>query len=360
MEDYEDQIKEKMSQISENRNQIIAKTRPERVKGKKKFSKGIILGILIILAICIPAGVLLWGSYKKKHQAQTLLPTATSAPNKFHTAWELHDDGWLYVFQQSEPNDHISTEWQYPAHYSFYGINLRYSYKDAALVTYEHTTDFPSNNYTIRTVENPGVQMLYDKSDAHKRDIDLLNTQILKDGTSVEELLALTEDDIEFEALDEEMFFRLMREALTSDPLPEPTDMKYLEGQPQCMCIEPYFINQYRFQVGLFSPMGYVNEVYIDLLFEDDEEECGYVQLSDLIESGEATPEQEKIYQEILKTTDKIRGVEDIPAAIEDMNCGKVEGVDFNRLYTMLDSMGHYDYSGYYPEPEIIKRETFK
>lgn len=261
------------------------------------------------------------------------------------------EDGWLYVFRYERMKDPIQNQDPGLIHYTFLGMNLRYTYNGAPA----RERAIQQGGDTSLTKYYQGMREWGTESEAQKRDMAIIYDQILRQDATVEELLALKEEDFEFEELDEVMFFRLMRDALTSEPDPEPVDIKHMEIPSYAVLQEPVFIDGYAFQICLVSSMGYVDDIYIDLLYEDDSKECGYIQLSDLVESGEATSEQEKAFQEIKKTTEMVRGAEDIPKAIEGMNRETISDIDFDRLFAFLDHLGHYEYSQYVTSPKVIQ-----
>ena len=277
------------------------------------------------------------------------------------SAREYTEDGWLFSFIYNRRKDPVADQSEDIIHYLFFGINMRYAYNFDAFRTDE--THAGSERTASLALQEWG-----NRTEAQKRDMAIIYDQILIQDTPVEDLLALDPNDFQFEELDGEMFFRLMREALTSDADPEPTDIDHMQLPSYGILQEPSFTDGYKFQVSFVSCMGYVDEIYIDLLYQEEPKEdgdtsgnpVGYVQLSDLIESGEATSEQQDIFEEIDKTVQLLRGKEDIPEAIKGMNRDKISNVDFDRLYKFLDHLGRYDYQQYILSPQVNQEEIEK
>ena len=303
----------------------------------------VLIAVLIILAALLIGGGV-WIIHEKNKKPALQVPTGLS--QTFTTAREVKEDGWVYTFVYTQMKDPELNKSDGLIRYEFYGANDRYSYKGNTYETVDRSEDHPG-----KTEVNRGVRIFGEQSDAQKRDMKLIREKILKQNATAEELLALKEEDFEFEELDGAMFFRLMREALTSDPDPEPKDLVHLNLPTWQMLMEPVYIDGYKFQLCYFSRLGTVDVIYIDVLYKDENDKslAGYSQLSDLVETGEATPEQVELYQEIQKTMDLILGQEDLHGAIQNMDQKKIAGVDLKRLYTMIDNIGNGEYQKYLP-----------
>ncbi len=215
------------------------------------------------------------------------------------SAWEMTEDGWVYIFNYDDTYDgkHSSDM----IHYSFMGINLRYRYDDDYIQTIVHdASDSPGGvPFTQRLI--PSCLIAGSGPEAEARDMELINNGILdpnKDLTN-EELLALDPDDYEFESIDKKMFFRLIHEALTGDPPENKQDSSYWDKPAWALYSEQMYIDDYKIQIGFIQSMGYIDEVYIDVLYPTGDGYCDYVQLSDMVEDGSATKEQREAFEKI-------------------------------------------------------------
>ena len=175
---------------------------------------------------------------------------------------------------------------------------------------------------------------------------------ILSNGKEPEQLLALDPADYEFESIDGELFFGLMREALTGEPHAERTDLNYWNHQPAEILVEPEWTDGYRFQIGCLMGSGCVDEIYIDVLYRNGEGYKDYVQLSDLVENGTAIPEQTEAWALLQTVTEEIKQ-KDLFIARTDLYRDKtIAGIDFNRLLRFLTELHEAeDLSGYIEQP---------
>ena len=187
---------------------------------------------------------------------------------------------------------------------------------------------------------------------ALERDLDKI-AGILKTGTKPEELLALDPASIEFEALDKDQFFRLMRTALTED-IREPDRQRSFDGlYDENYYREMVFLEGYIFRVSLLWGWGFMDEVFIDVAIGNEND---YVLLSDLVEQGKATAEQQEAYALMRQTAESLKGREFEPnygaEAYKDTVIGTI---DFGRLYDMMnylmDNIWPEDYD--LPKPNV-------
>ena len=243
------------------------------------------------------------------------------------------DNGWVYTFTREGMKDGDDSE---VFKYVFYGINVKYKYAEKY--------GGVSSNENLET----GWLLFGDCSEAEKRDAKLVASILSNDKTD-EELLALNPDDYSFEVLDKDMFFELMREALTSEPQAEGADQNYWDKPYFAFLQEKEFSDEYKFQISFLNETGLIDELFIDVLYKTGHGKTDYVQLSDLVASGEATAEQTEVFELIEAIT---AGIKENTSYI--YNCGSyrdktVNGIDFSRLYVFLEDMHNNrfeDYSG--------------
>jgi hypothetical protein len=257
-------------------------------------------------------------------------------------ARETLDNGWVYTFIYEDYKDE-SIDDSGINKYCFYGMNIRYQYDDDYIqIQTQQLQDKIYNAIVVPTCLIAGKGPA-----AESRDMELINKSILDRNKSVEELLALNPDDYEFESIDKDMFFRLMRTALTGEPQKEGSDQTYWDKPTWAFLTEPEYIDGYKFQLAFMHETGCVDELFIDVRYETGSKYNDFVQLSDIIENGTATNEQNQIYEKIQLITNDIKINESYivnAAEYQDVVIGEI---DFSRLYTMLNNLHLNNYVVY-------------
>ena len=247
-------------------------------------------------------------------------------------ARKVTDDGWAFTFEQygSKTGDDSNL-----CRYSFSGFNLRYRYDDAYIQTVTHNTD---GGVTIRERRIPAMLDWGYGSPEQQRDRELIET-ILTNDKEPEDLLALDPADYRFESIDGALFFGLMREALTGEQHAEGTNYAYWEMQEKAFLTEPVALDGYKFQIAHLSTLGCVDEIYIDVIYPTGDGYKDYVQLSDLVETGEATLEQRDAFALLQQISERIKTEDSFIAGAEDYRDKVIGGVDFSRLERFLHNL---------------------
>lgn len=226
---------------------------------------------------------------------------------QFHVAQELDEEGWLYTFEYIEYDD--EKEFADCDKYSFFRINVRYLDK------------FQSA-----------------QSEAYKRDSDIIHDRVINESMRPEDILALDPSDFEFECVDKEMVFRLIREGLTNESEPAVTDQNNIERYDRAFLTELEPADGYEFQVAYVSGSAGVDAFFIDVLYYDAD--GTYTQLSDMVDDKTATDEQKQAFAEfgmIIEACQK----NDSYIIDEAYQTTVIDGIDFGRLYTFLYNL-HY------------------
>lgn len=250
-------------------------------------------------------------------------------------ARETLDNGWVYTFVYEDLKDE-SADNSTGIKYSFYGINIRYRYADK----------FEGDPNASDMSDSQNCLLLGYGSDAEARDMELISSMIYKDKT-VEELLSLDPNDYEFEVVDKDIFFELMRKALTSEPQKEGTDLTYWEKPVYAFMAEPAYLSGYKFQICFLHETGCVDELYIDVLYQTGNGAKDYVQLSDLVDNGTATEEQKQAFDLICSIVNDIKENENYIVNSENYENKKIGDIDFNRLYTFLENIHNNNFESY-------------
>lgn len=268
-------------------------------------------------------------------------------------ARETLNNGWVYTFENDGYKDKNADDSDL-IKYSFSGINLRYKYDDNYIQNIVRIPESERGGDPYTEITVPPFLMLGEGSDAEKRDMELIE-KILDSKNSVEDLLALDPDDYEFEVVDKEMFFRLMRTALTGEPQKESKIKSYWEKPSYAFLNEQTYIEGYKFQIAFLQGTGLVDELFIDVLYRTGDGYKDYVQLSDLVENNTATEEQKQVFDVITKIRSDIKEQDIYIANADDYKDKVIGNIDFSRLYVFLSNIHENKFDEYLEGPMVIK-----
>ena len=259
-------------------------------------------------------------------------------------AREVQKDGWCFSFAYERMKD-PQKEFSGHIHYSFSGINLRYQYHPDYVMTYVRN----EGEKTFIQEYVPGVLLWENGSTEQKEDIDFIMNEILVQTRSVDELLSLDPSEYHFKTIDTSLFFELMHEALSKDAEPEKETRQqlYADKPTYAMLVEPEYLDGYKFQIAFLIGLGYIDEIYIDVLYQTGSNYTDYIQLSDLVDSREVTEEQASAFETIRMITEKIRGTDNFLFCAEEFKNLSVAGIDFSRLYAFLRAIHSNDFTEY-------------
>lgn len=241
------------------------------------------------------------------------------------------DNGWVYTFTREGTKDGDDSN---VIKYIFYGINVKYKYAEKyGGVSSEQNLD-------------TGWLLFSQCSEAEKRDAELISS-ILSNAKTDEELLALDPNDYTFEVLDKDMFFELMREALTGEPQAEGTDQNYWDNPYFAFLEEQAYLDGYKFQICCLNETGLIDGMFIDVLYKTGEGATEYDQLSDLVATGKATAEQTEVFELIQSIASDIKENTSYISNAESYRDKIVDGIDFSRLYDFLNDMHNNRFEDY-------------
>lgn len=273
-------------------------------------------------------------------------------------AREMTDDGWVWTFVYEDLKDEDEDDSDI-IKYRYFGINIRYCYDDDYFDIYVRKSEDPNRADTIERVY-PATLIAGGGPEAEKRDMKLIQRTILDKNKTVEELLALNPDDYEFESVDKERFFRLMRTALTGDPQKEGTDPTYWDRYAWAVFCEREYLSGYKFQIGFMQETGCIDELYIDVLYQTGDGYRDYVQLSDMIDDGTATAEQKRVFEKIQEIVAGCKESESFIWGADGYKEENIGGIDFSRLYNFMYNIHVNKYDIYFRDTiiETIEGET--
>ncbi len=238
-------------------------------------------------------------------------------------------DGWITTFEYEDSKDRSEApDFDYYPRYDFKICNVRHWDDDPSIISMYSPYQIGRQSKQYR---NAGYA---NDTAALERDLDKIRN-ILVPAPEPEELLALDPATVTFEVLDKDQFFRLMRKALTGD-IPEPDKQRSFDGfYDENYYRERVFLEGYIFRVSLLWGWGFMDEVFIDVAIGNENE---YVLLSDLVEQGKATAEQQEAYALMRQIAENLKGREFEPnygaEAYKDTVIGTI---DFSRLYDMMN-----------------------
>lgn len=250
-------------------------------------------------------------------------------------AREVCDDGWVYTFDYLYMKDGFEHEGVIP--FTFSGINLRYRYSDNDNISSEQNSD--GHIPIIQILGNNGSSEI-------EHDMILVSEMLDYEYGSVtkDELLMINPDDIEFKELDKERFFNLMYDALNGE---EHKEGKYPDIPSYALLTEPEYVDSYKFQIGFIADMGCVDVMFIDVLYEQGEGYNDYIQLSDIIDSGNATNEQTQTFEFLKSISEGIVEENNLKYGYDIYKSETVSEINFSRLYTFLADIENNDYIKY-------------
>ena len=241
------------------------------------------------------------------------------------------DNGWVYTFTREGMKDGNDSE---VFKYVFYGINVKYKYAEKF------------GGISSEDNLNTGWLLFGEGSEPEKRDAQLVRSILSNDKTD-EELLALNPDDYTFEVLDKDMFFELMREALTGEAQAEGEDQNYWDKPYFVFLNEQEYIDDYKFQICVLNETGLIDELFIDVLYKTGSGELEYVQLSDLVASGNATEGQTEVYSLVQTIVSDIKDNTSYIYNSDSYRGRTVDGIDFSRLCDFLEDMHNNRFEDY-------------
>lgn len=263
-----------------------------------------------------------------------------------NVARQCNDDGWIFTFVYQYEKENVERIDGLVRFY-FYGINVRYRYSEDFVESY--SVESKDGNTEMRTYHS-GV-LIWGRSQETAADSAKIDELLEK--SDKDSLLKLDPDSIEFAALDKEMFFRLMKEALTGNPQAESESQTYWDLPGYAALAETEFLDGYKFQVCFLNETGLVDVCYIDVLYQTGPGLMDYVQLSDLIENGKASEDQAQCFREIQKIAKQIESEDSFITGMDQYKNVKWGEIDMQRLSAFLNNLHNGNYSQYISDSVI-------
>ncbi len=251
------------------------------------------------------------------------------------------DDGWCFQFVEEKNKPGLMEDHRACV---FLGFNLRYRYDEDYAIT-EELMD--GNKLIAIETYLPSGMIWQEGPESHKRDSAIIHDFF---ELSEEEMLQADPKDYSFEALDKDMFFELVHTALEGDP-EEVGSFEYLTTLPSfAMTAEPEYLDGYKIQIGYIEPMGNIDELFIDICYQTGDAYHDYVQLSDMVEDGSASPEQAEAYRKLKEIERAIVEHNQLNYGAESYRTLELGGIQFERLATYLENLHQGKYEGYLGE----------
>ena len=259
-------------------------------------------------------------------------------------SYELLDGDWVAGFYYYYYPKELFPYEPAPYAYSFAINNMRYRYNEQWTESVTKNQDRSGNTVYDVVYSIYPVKSWFSVSDSRRNDLEKLK-DLLAQGLSPEQMLALDEDSLQFEELDKDLFFRLMRKALTDNQKTEKDVPSRQLDYYYSMEYENDYSDGYKLQVCYFGAGGnmgqdcYLEKIVIDVLYKTGEKYNEYDQLSDLVKDGKASAEQQEAYALIRKIEDAVvaqNRFSALSAEYEDLEIG---GIDFSRLWQFMQDL---------------------
>lgn len=246
----------------------------------------------------------------------------------------VYDDGWVYTMTYTHDSDGNDIDSVPPI--VFNAINFRYRYP----------ADFTTDE------ENPGRIQILGHGISPESDEDIKNIaaffgygENITHYPGTDEILAKDRNQLQLKAIDREVFFRMLDEALKSDAR---KNGKYIDYPSFALLSEPGFKDGYSVQIGHCLGMGNIDVIMIDILYKDDNSPMGYTQLYDLIKNGTATPDQKLLYEYISGLEESIVKNNNFKAKPDNADKELSKRPEIKRIEKFLSDIDQNNISGYF------------
>lgn len=305
-----------------------------------KYWKCILL-LLALLATCTACGG------DKQEQTLGQLGSGPQEEVGFHPSYYrrvarlVQEDGWVYTFIENVP---VDGDFSDIIRYQFQGMNIRFRYGENSRQSVSNVGE--NGSAAPQTALQP-IQQWGSATEAQRADRAILDSFLRSPCLPPEELLALDPERYTLQTLDKDIFFFLMRQALTGEPAPWGKDPIYRDLPVQVFLWEPNYLSGYRFQVAFLHSTGCVDELYIDVLYPTGNDPTDYAQLSVLVEEGNATPEQQALFLELQRIVQAAKESESYLAGAESYREKTFGPVRLSRLYQIMKDIHENNLEGY-------------
>ena len=256
-------------------------------------------------------------------------------------SYELLDGDWVAEFYYYYYPKELFPYEPAPYAYSFAINNMGYRYNEQWTESVTKNQDRSGNTVYDVVYSIYPVKSWFSVSDSRRNDLEKLK-DLLAQGLSPEQMLALDEDSLQFEELDKDLFFRLMRKALTDNQKTEKDVPSRQLDYYYSMEFENDYMDGYKFQVcylGGGGDMGqncYIEKTVIDVLYKTGEKYNEYDQLSDLVKEGKASAKQQEAYALIRKIEDAVVAQNRFDALSDEYENLEIAEIDFGRLWQFM------------------------
>ncbi len=266
-------------------------------------------------------------------------------------AREVQEDGWVWTFVQNGfKNGDVPPGL---CVFQFNGMNFRHRYDDAYI---RHNYTRMSHGMVLHTTYAPAIKLAGFGPEAEDRDMAKIDA-FLASTTDPQELLSRDPDSLELEVVDKEMFFRLMRQALEGEPQAEGPNDVYWQIPSWGLLGEQEYMDGYKFQVGLANETGLVDVIRLDVAYKTGEEYNEYTILSDMVDDGTATAEQAEAYRLLETIARAMEQEESYIAMAEEYKALELGGIQFARLYEILNNIHNGNWTPYDINHVILDEE---
>ena len=255
---------------------------------------------------------------------------------EIQSAYELLDDGWVAQFIYriaSEGKEDIPYN-----SYSFTILNMRYRFNEEWDESVMVDRDRNGNVYYIVHHSISPTKSWFSINERRQADRAVLK-ELFGRRLMPEEMLELDPASFSFQELDGDLFFRLMKAALTDAQKTKKEAPARQQEYFFDMNVESDYQDGYKYQISYIEQFGYLERIVIDVLYRTGDAYNDYEQLSDLVQNGQADAAQQEAYGLILQIEEAITAQNSFTALQEEYGEKEIGGIDFYRLYTFLTDL---------------------
>lgn len=244
----------------------------------------------------------------------------------------VDDAGWVYSVVYTSLKDGTVDESVQPIVFNVINLRHRYPavYDESYTAKMQILGDGVSGD-TDNDMEKIAAYLGYGSNSSYK---------------PVKEILSQDRDSLALQQIDKTLFFALLDNVFSATT---PKVGRYINHPSYGLLNEQVFIDGYSFQVGFMLGMGNVDVVMIDVLYQNDESSWGYIQLSDLVEKGEASEDQMNLYRYLKALETGIVENNDFMCYLPENSDLNSSTIDLSRLRTFLSDIDKNHIVSYLP-----------
>lgn len=248
------------------------------------------------------------------------------------------NDGWVYYcYAEFDKDSNIQDARS--VNFSYDAYNIKYNYLEDCRIPVIDSNTGEIMDYQYSSI--PYISLIPE----FNRDFAKVENW-LEENKPISPISKTDIEDLDLKIMDVDLFIKLFNEMITSQKLETGAFYNYFEGD---MKREEIYLDGYKWQIGYVVMHGVMKNINIELLYyddtqnendkknKDDEYFRDGIHLSDIVNTGKATPEQIQIQKTVDELEKKIIESQNLFPENLDYSIGDI---DFNRLEHLLKSLG--------------------